>query len=388
MAGAGRAPVLRVVGAGLMGTSVALAATRAGWDVDIVDVDEQRQIEAAQRLGTTPGFDPQAEPLVVCVAVPPTTVPHAVESALRTYVDATVIDLASVKNEPQHEIELLGMEAVRFIGTHPLAGSERPGPAAARADLFRGRSWVVCSTRQSSASRLADVERLIGDCGAHPVHLSPAVHDRLLATTSHLPQLVASALAGLVADAFSTAATPGWSTDIGSTEPSPVPASALAGPALLDMTRIADSPAPMWAEIVAANTEPVRAGVSDLIARLELVRDGLSSPASASEVVRRLVEGGREARHRMGLKHAGASSGVGAAGPAREAGWTWVDTLIDDTPGTLARVFATAARIGVNVEDVRVDHAPYAAAGLVSVALMDDAAARSLREALTADARP
>ncbi len=382
---------LLVVGAGLIGTSVALAAQDAGWSVQIMDTDQQRQQVASQRLAAARSADRPLQgatpaPELVCVAVGPHATADVVTGVLGLYVDATVIDTCSVKVEPQLQIESGGEWVTRYVGTHPLAGNERTGPAAARADLFRGRSWVLCPRPTADRQRVDLVEGLIYDCRAQPVRLDAEAHDRLLAVTSHLPQLVASALSGLVADAFARRwPDPARSTArTAETDPSaPVlPASALAGPALLDMTRIAASPSEMWAEIAAANTGPVRAAVSDLISRLEHVRDGLHGAGPAGDVVRQLVDSGRDARRRMGFKHAGAPPESAVRGASASSGWVWVDTVVDDTPGTLARVFAAAARLRVNVEDVRVDHAPYASEGVVSVAVRDEAAARRLADAL------
>lgn len=424
---------LHIIGAGLIGTSVGLAAVASGWQVTVEDADFVRAERARERLGALHPVDqtmdsPCSEVDIVCVAVPPAAVGETLSAAARIYLSATLIDVASVKAQPQQQIERLSPALDRYVPTHPLGGGEGSGPDAARSDLFRGRSWVLCADPARPTARTAAVVALIQACGAHPVWLSAPEHDRLLAVTSHLPQLLASALAAEVEQAFGTStavpteggardersrslpsgdAGSGWdaaSRDgvpshdplvvslrpptpaavLGRPNPTSVPASSLAGPALWDMTRIASSPSELWAQVARLNHADVRRALRSLLDRLEAVEAGMVGPAEAAAEVAALVDAGRSARARLGRKHRSASED--ADGRTASA-WTWVDIAIDDTPGTLARVFATASRLGVNVEDVRVDHAPYASQGTVSVAVADAEEAARLQATLRGLAR-
>ncbi len=389
-----RALRLHVIGAGLIGTSIALAAAAAGWTVSIGDLDELVQERASRLLGRQPpdphGGPPAATtPDLVCVAVPPAAVSAVMQEALGLYLDATVMDVSSVKVRPQQDLQTHGADLTRVVWTHPLAGSERSGPDAAAPDLFAGRTWVICPGDSADRVDLVDEVRrnqvlaLVQVCGGRPLELSAAVHDRLLAYTSHLPQLIASALAAEVAAAF-VAGNIGVPPEGGEVlaadvdgptvaQPDPgVPAelsaspSLLAGPGLLDMTRLAASPPGLWSDVAALNHDALRGALGALLRRLDSVRTDLTEPHRAAAGVRALVESGGAGRRQLDRKHSGAA---GAPRGRSDASWTWVRVVIDDVPGTLARVFALAADLGINIEDVHVDHAPHASRGEVSVAV-------------------
>ena len=383
-------PSLHVIGSGLIGTSVALAAARAGWVVSLDDADASRAKRAAELvahlvgreqplLGSGPGSadasdrsTPVAaavtEPDLVCVAVPPRWNGPVLIDVLRRYVDATVMDVCSVKSASHADVEAAEVDQTRLVWSHPLAGAESSGPEAARPDLFDGRTWIVCTAEGATApapepGRRRLVEQLVTACRARPLAMSTTRHDELLAMTSHLPQLVSSALAGEVVAAFSAAPD---AADLAPTADEMPPPSLLAGPGLLDMTRIAGSPSELWAQIATMNRVPVQAGLRRLTSRLRELERSLDDPDATADAVTALVDDGRSARRVLDRKHAGTS---GRAVPAAAPDWTWVRTTIADVPGTLARVFAVAGELGVNIEDVQVDHAPYASQGLVSVAV-------------------
>lgn len=364
---------LLVVGAGLMGASIALAADAAGWDVRVEDTAPDRAEQLSRTLRRR-GRDGAGTPDVVCVAVPPSTVAACVLAALRRYPDATVLDIASVKAEPLAEVQAgAGDAARRFVPTHPLAGSEVEGPAGARSGLFRGRTWVLCPGGDPRHLRRA--RRLVTDCGAVPLELPADVHDRLLAVTSHLPQMVASALATTVDRAFGGPAT---GTSV---EPALV-----TGPALLDMTRVAASPAPLWSDVAAANRDALRNAVRLMLENLTDLDAQLDDAARTRTAVAALVEAGARGRARISPKHTSARAPgrprLGGSDP--EAAWAWVDAVVDDEPGALARLFQIADRLRVNIEDLHVDHAPHAVTGVVSMAVRArDAAA--LRAAVTGE---
>lgn len=351
-------PRLLVVGAGLMGASIALAADGAGWEVRVEDAAPDRA-EQVTRMLPGGGAAPSGAPDLVCVAVPPSAVAACVLAALRDHPDATVLDIASVKAEPLAEVQReAGDAARRYVPTHPLAGSEVDGPAGARAGLFRGRTWVLCPGGDPEHQRRA--LRLVTDCGAVAVELPADVHDRLLAVTSHLPQMVASALAVTVDRAF------GAATADAAVEPSLV-----AGPALLDMTRVAASPAALWSDVGAANREALRAAVRLMLESLSGLDAQLEDAERTRSAVSALVEAGARGRARISPKHTSVRPPgrprLGGADP--EAAWVWVDAVVDDKPGALARLFQIADRLHVNIEDLHVDHAPHAVTGVVSMAV-------------------
>lgn len=329
---------LLVVGAGLIGASVGLAARAAGYEVWVEDADPERARTAeAVGAGQRRPADLSGVDLAV-VAVPPARVARVVDDLLRSGIASTVTHVSSVQLQPQLEVEALAGPHAGFVGSHPVAGAERSGPHHASADLFRQRPWVICPTPISAPEAVSTVEALAADCGAS-VHRMPAArHDALLARLSHVPQLLASALAGSLLGLERA--------DV-----------ALAGTGLRDTSRIADSDPQLWAQIVAANAGEVAAGLASVIEPLAALQRALEAdgPAAADEV-RALVGTGRSGRELLGGKHGQAA-----------VRWATVTVVVPDEPGALARLLADAAAGGVNVEDIRVDHAPGRPLGIVEL---------------------
>jgi len=191
---------VEIVGAGLIGTSIALACRRAGIDVLLSDTSAEH-LRTASGLGAGRAKEPGDLPSLVVVAVPPDHLGAAIEAALDAAGDDTVVtDVGSVKAAPLTEVA--GHPAVsRYVGSHPMAGSERSGPLAASADLFSGRPWAICRHDGASATAVRRVVALVEGCGAVPVMLTPAEHDKAVARTSHVPHLLASLVAGTLAGA-------------------------------------------------------------------------------------------------------------------------------------------------------------------------------------------
>jgi prephenate dehydrogenase len=260
-----------------------------------------------------------------------------------------------VQSNPAQEVESSGEDVSRFVGGHPVAGREISGPAAADAALFVDRPWAVCRVPGTAEPAVDAVRALARACGARPVELTPGDHDRLFARLSHAPQLVASALAATVADL----------------EPA---AASLAGAGLRDTTRLADSDAAMWGQIAAANRTAVAAAVravAEPLLRLAEELETGDADAAGPRVVE-LMRRGRAGRALLPGKH-GRPAVVLAT----------VHCAVPDSPGALARLFTDIAAIGVNVEDVRMEHAPGQPAGTMELAVApaDEATlVRTLRE--------
>ena len=332
---------LLVVGAGLMGTSLGLAIRQAGGAVHLHDRDPQR-VALAVSLGageTCPGSAPGegcGRFDLAVVAVPPQHTGAVCIELLRSDVAAVVSHIASVQSNVQREIETNLGHAGNFVGGHPVAGRETTGPAGANEGLFAGRPWAICAPPAAEPEAVAALVRLVQATGAVPVELTAEEHDDLLARVSHVPQLLASALSATL-----------------TARPA---AAALAGPGWRDMTRLADSPAPMWSEIVSANAPAVRLALDALIAELEGVRRALD--AEPAQAVADLVERGHAGRALLPGKH---------GRPARL--WASVLVVIPDAPGSLARLFADVADSGVNVEDLRLEHAPGRPRGVLELAV-------------------
>lgn len=345
---------LLVVGSGLIGTSLGLAARAAGADVVLTDRDPRR-VDVAVSLGAGrraegPGGDSGTVDLMV-IAAPPAAIGSVAVEALGHGLARTVSHVGSVQVQPQLQVETAQVASNRFVGSHPIAGREVSGPSYADATLFRDRPWVVCPTAVTDPDATETMLSLARACGAHAVVLDAATHDALFARLSHVPQLVASALAASLAVL-------------------PPDGAALAGAGVRDTTRLADSDPQLWAEIAVANAGPVAAGLRAVAQPLLAVAEALESSPDPQDLVRRLVEEGRSGRALLPGKHGGAAT------PLAE-----VQVVVPDQPGALADLLAAVAHEQVNLEDLRVDHSPEHQVGIAAL-LVASSAQQALVDAL------
>ncbi|WP_329389424.1 prephenate dehydrogenase [Streptomyces sp. NBC_01716] len=347
-----------VIGTGLIGTSAALTLAGRGVAVHLVDHDPARaRTAAALGAGTD---EPPAGPVdLAIVAVPPAHTAGTLADAMRAGRARGYLDVASVKGGPRRELEALGLDLAAYIGTHPMAGKESSGPLAATADLFEGRPWVLTPTPGTDTEVLNLALELVALCRAVPVVMDADAHDRAVALVSHTPQLISSMVAARLEDADEAAVR-------------------LCGQGIRDVTRIAASDPRMWVEILTANPGPVADVLAGVAADLGETVEALRALQSADEAKRRggtegiedVLRRGNAGRVRVPGKH-------GAAPTAYET----VAVLISDRPGELARIFADAGSAGVNVEDVRIEHATGQESGLVQL-MVEPAAAPVLSAAL------
>ncbi|MYS19347.1 prephenate dehydrogenase [Streptomyces sp. DvalAA-14] len=349
-----------VIGTGLLGTSAALALSARGIGVHLADHDDST-VRTASSLGAGTAGIP-AEPVdLVIVAVPPAHVAPTLADAVRRGLGRGYLDVASVKGGPRRDLEALGCDLSRYIGTHPMAGRERSGPLAATADLFEGRPWVLTPTPATDTEVLNLALELVALCRAVPVVMDADAHDRAVALVSHTPQLVSSMVAARLEQAEEAAVR-------------------LCGQGILDVTRIAGSEPGMWMDILAANPGPVADVLAELATDLAETVTALRALQSADDDKRRggaagiedLLRRGRSGRAKVPGKH-------GTAAKAYEV----VAVLIGDQPGELARLFADAGAAGVNIEDVRIEHSTGQQAGLVQLMVEPRSAPRlglALRE--------
>ena len=364
LAGAAPPGTAVVIGTGMIGTSIALALTERGTAVWLTDADTSAARLAADlgagRLLPADGMPDLAADIAV-LAVPPAAVAPCLALAQQRGLARCYTDVASVKELPLRAAADLGCDLATFVPGHPMSGRERSGPAAARADLFIGRPWAICPVPQTSARCVAAVADLARACGAAPIQLPAAEHDQWVALVSHVPHLVASAMAAQCAAA-------------------PSGALALAGPGLRDVTRIAASDPELWTEILAANAGPVRE-------RLTAVAEQLSVTAAVlADIAKGDGESARQLTELLVAARAGASRIPGKqGGPAPD--YAIVQAVIGDQPGELARLFAAAGDAGINIEDVRIEHSPGLPVGVAELSVRP-AAAQRLAIALSAHGWP
>ncbi|MFD7533307.1 MULTISPECIES: prephenate dehydrogenase [unclassified Streptomyces] len=347
-----------VIGTGLVGTSAALALAGRGIRVHLVDHDPQSARTAAA-LGAGTDEAPEERVDLAIIAVPPAHVATVLATALQDGIARGYLDVASVKGGPRRELEALGLDLTPYIGTHPMAGKERSGPLAATADLFEGRPWVLTPTRDTDTEVLNLALELVALCRAVPVVMDADAHDRAVALVSHTPQLISSMVAARLEEADETAVR-------------------LCGQGIRDVTRIAASDPRMWVEILSANPGPVADVLAGVAADLDETVRALRGLESGDDDKRREGTEGIEDVLRRG--NAGRVRVPGKHGTAPTA-YEMVSVLISDRPGELAGIFADAGRAGVNVEDVRIEHATGQQAGLVQL-MVEPSAVPALSTAL------
>jgi prephenate dehydrogenase len=330
---------VRVVGAGLLGASVGHALRSKGIDVVLTDASPA-QLRLAVDYGAGRLAADDDMPALIVVAVPPDVTADVIQAELEKFPEAVVTDVASVKLEPFRTLQTRGVDLTRYIGSHPLAGRERGGAISARADLFVGRPWVVCRDEDTKAADLALVEALALDVGAMPLEMTPEEHDRSVALTSHVPQVVASLLAGRLADAEEGALR-------------------LAGQGVRDTTRIAASAPELWVQILGANAGPVVEILDALAGDLAEVASALREPSApgARRIVAETIRQGNDGVDRLPGKH------------GQNQRFESLIVMVDDTAGQLGRLFGELGELGVNVEDLRLEHSPGAQFGLAEISV-------------------
>jgi prephenate dehydrogenase len=269
---------VRVVGVGLLGASIALGLRARGIDVILADASPTH-VAIAIDLGAGRPARPDDAPQLIVVAVPPDVTASVVAAELAAFPSAIVTDVASVKAGILAELAASGVDVSRYIGSHPLAGRERGGPLAARADLFAGRPWVVAAHDAISYQRASAIDDLILDLGATLVEMTPEEHDRAVALISHVPQVVSSIMARRFLDA-------------------PNAALGLSGQGVRDVTRIAAGDPALWTAICAHN----RSALLETLERLQKNLDGFRSALTQEDwpTLDRLLAQAKQVRDALG----------------------------------------------------------------------------------------
>ena len=323
---------VRIVGSGLIGTSIGLALALEGIGVSMKDLDPRAQ-GLAEDLIKSPS---NSQVDLVIFATPIGALKSVLDDEFRTNPKAAFIDIGSVKSKVKVEVSTSNLPINRFLPTHPMAGREVGGAESARADLFQGRPWIVDS-QGVDGDVVEKATALIELLGGHVIDLDSAEHDRAVALVSHLPQLVASLLAKQLQGGEGR-----WLD--------------LAGAGLRDTTRIAGSDEKLWREIVVANSEALTPLLRSLQNDLAELIDSLDDENRIADLI---VEG-QKGRARIPGKH---------GGKARE--YTYLPIVIEDKPGQLAALFDECATAAVNVEDLAIEHSPGQFTGLITLALSE-----------------
>lgn len=348
-------PVL-IIGSGLLGASIGLGLRAAGCeDVYVQDISPTAEA-VAQDIGAGTSFSSLSEqeraafaPQLVVVAAPPDVAGIVCAQALRMYgprpetgyPGATVTDVASVKVRPLADVLASGADASRYVGSHPMAGREKSGPVAARGELFQARPWIICEHDSARPECVRLVRSVAAELGAIVTSLSVEEHDQTVALISHVPQAMSSLLASRLQD-------------------TPLYALSLAGQGLRDTVRIAASDPTLWVQIFAANAEPIVQtlyGVRDDLNRLISTLEDPAASGARLDLAQLMSEG-----------NAGVARIPGKHGTA-PAAFATMTVLVDDTPGTLARLLAEIGELGANIEDLRLEHSTGAPVGMAEISV-------------------
>jgi prephenate dehydrogenase len=342
-------PDVAILGTGLIGMSIALAATRAGcavtgWDRD-PDVGARAAVLGGLRLaGSLETAVAASEVVVVCTPIP--SIASLVVRALAAAPGAVVTDAGSVKAGVLAEVagEAAASDLPRFVPGHPMGGSERSGPEHASASVVDGVVWALTPGPESDARAVERLAAFVERIGALPVRLSPDRHDRLVAVVSHLPQVASTALMSLAA-----------------TEEADEPdILLLAAGGFRDLTRLASSNPALWSQILLANREAVVEAIDLYVERLSNLRDRVRAADAAG--VESSFDLAKRARLRL------------AAKPRVRAGVAVLQVGVPDEPGALASLTGVLADGSVNIEDLQIVHSPEGGRGTVHLTVAADEA--------------
>jgi prephenate dehydrogenase len=312
-----------VVGTGLIGGSIALGLRRRGWHVSGLDADEGRPFEARDH-GVIDEVADDFEAEVIFVAVPATSVPEVVQRLLadpERRKDAVITDVSGVKSTVVAEAD-----HPRFIGGHPMAGSEQIGLHGADPDLFEGAVWVLTPTTTTDLESFDRLKGVIISLGADVLVLSAADHDRLVAVVSHVPHLVA---ATLMNEASAGAEQDGALL-------------LLAAGGFRDMTRVAAGSPGIWPDICAENASAIVDALDGLVRDLSAMRDRVA--AQDREGLLGVLQTASAARRNL---------------PARIARPDRLAELripVPDRAGVLAEITSLAADAGLGIYDIEIAH--------------------------------
>jgi prephenate dehydrogenase len=343
---------IAVLGVGLIGGSVALAARERLEGVEVSGFDPDPAVLGL--AGARGALDRRCESVAEALAgaeacflcAPVGELAGLLAEAFGAAPDDCVVtDVGSTKR-----LIVGSTSDERFVGGHPVAGAETAGAGNARADLFEGATWYLTPGERSSGLLYERLHRVVVSFGARPVAIDAETHDRLLATVSHLPHVLANVLVSQAAGALSR-------------EGEALPR---IGPSFRDATRVAGANTEVWGDIYASNADTIAMEIDELVDRLREVARVLRDRRAAAVVA--WNDGARDDRRRL-------LEADLAGGPVRE-----LRVSVPNRPGIVARVALALGRGGVNILDMALAPAPDMRTGSVTLWIAgDEAAARAER---------
>jgi len=350
---------LAVVGTGLIGASVGLAARAAGVaDVRGWDLEPHALATAAERGAVDPApslADALADADLAVVAAPVAVLPDQVAEVLATSGNGTTVtDVGSTKGAVTSAVT-----DGRFIGGHPVCGSEARGAAHANPELFRGATWFLTPVASTEPARYRTLHGFVGSLGAVPVAVDPQAHDRLVALTSHLPH----ALANLLLNQAGTSRVDGHD---------PL---AAAGGSLRDMTRVAGANPRIWVDIFLDNADALASSLAEHRRRIEQLEAALAA-GDAGFLARWIAEAAGNRRRML----AQAYEQPGALQRLR--------VHVPDRPGVLAGITQALGAERINIEDFELQHMSRERGGTLTVLVSGEGEARRAADLLEAQGYP
>ena len=328
---------VKIVGCGLIGTSIGLRLREKGVEVEVSDSSSTNLELARDLLG---GIQNLEDPEVILIAVPPQNVFDVLKAEFHSHPKAIFIEVSGIKSELILQVESFTELSRRFVAVHPMAGREKSGPQSARSDLFESRAWIISKTSEVDPDVVEFARDLGKVLGSSIYEMTADSHDQAIATISHMPQILSSALGASL---------------LGSTSES----LNLAGQGLRDVSRLADSDPELWSTLLIGNAKHLIPKLAEVTSRLSQLQKALEE--ANLPVVKNFIAEGRIGREKIPGKHGGKSRD-----------YSYVPIVIDDKPGGLARIFNECAAIGVNVEDLSMEHSPGQEVGLITLALNSD----------------
>jgi prephenate dehydrogenase len=340
---------ITIVGAGLIGTSLALALAENSIFAQVEDRDERRaeivramisQISVQKGSIKRSSIERTNDHLVI-VATPPATISQVIKEYFERDPQAKFIEISGIKSELQQEVKGFMGTFSHFLSVHPMAGREMNGPEAARADLFAGRLWINSPHEETDPQLLAASHAIASILGAYSIELSIKDHDTAITLVSQLPQLASSALGSLLEGREKEAY--------------------FAGQGLRDMVRLAGSEVGMWSELFDRNREYITLELNRYIDKLIEWRTALAEGDKSS--IADLMNSGSRGREILPGKHGGARRNYAS-----------ISVIIDDRAGQLGDLFAECAKAEINVEDLSIEHSPGLQTGLITLYVNPDGA--------------
>ena len=324
---------VKVIGAGLIGTSIALSLKKYGLSIQMQDIDPKAERLANDLVG---GVELENPDLIIVAASIGANL-NLVLNTLKLNSKSIVMDIASVKSNLLDEVLKLSENAENFISSHPMAGREVSGAESARADLFEGRAWLGIESKSSSDQAREYLTEVVEICGGTLYWLSAKQHDEAVAAISHLPQVLSTSLAYTLSK-----------QDAGTLN--------LAGQGLRDLLRLSGSNPKLWSELLLANKDTLASYLDEMINILSLIKHSLSE--SDQVKLEGIFKTGNDVYAKLPGKHGG-----------QLRNYSYLPIVIDDQPGQLAKIFNECAKIKVNIEDLSIEHSPGQQTGLITLAL-------------------